>query len=178
MQERRAAVWIGALCAALLAAFAPVSPARAHASLVKAVPADGAVLPLVPPALTLTFNEPVSPLAIRLIGPDGAPISPAAVVAENATVTITPPPGLQQGTHVLSWRVISADGHPVGGALIFSIGAPSGQPVSGAEQASNRSVSVALWAAKVMIYLGLLVGVGGAFFRAWIAGPGSKAAKP
>ena len=29
-----------------------------------------------------------------------------------------------------------------------------------------------------MIYLGLLVGVGGAFFRAWIAGPGSKAAKP
>src|SRR5438093_792497 len=63
MQERRAAVWIGALCAALLAAFAPVSPARAHASLVKAVPADGAALPPVPPALTLTFSEPVSPLA-------------------------------------------------------------------------------------------------------------------
>jgi copper transport protein len=176
MEDRRAAVWIGALCAALLAAFAPVSPARAHASLVKAVPADGAVLPLVPPALTLTFNEPVSPLAIRLIAPDGVPVTPAAVVAENATVTITPPPGLQQGTHVLSWRVISADGHPVGGALIFSIGAPSQASTAGADDIADHNVRAALWAAKLVIYVGLFVGIGGAFFRAWIGDPAAHAA--
>jgi copper transport protein len=176
MQEWRAAIWIGALVAALLAALAPTSPARAHASLVKAVPADGAVLPLMPPALTLTFNEPVSPLAIRLIGPDGAPITPAAVVAENATVTITPPAGLPQGTHVLSWRVISADGHPVGGALIFSIGAPSRAPAAGADEIADHNVRTALWAAKLVIYVALFVGIGGAFFRAWIGDPASGAA--
>jgi copper transport protein len=177
MQERRAVAWIGALAAALLAALAPTSPARAHASLVKAVPADGAVVPLAPPVLTLTFNEPVSPLAIRLIGPYGAQISPAPVVAENATVTITPPPpGLQKGTHVLSWRVISADGHPVGGALIFSIGAPSRAPTAGADDIADGTVRAALWAAKLVIYVGLFVGIGGAFFRAWIGDAAAGAA--
>ncbi len=49
------------------------------------------------------------------------------IAAVDATLTIAVPP-LPDGTHVLSWRVISADGHPVGGSLIFSIGAPSVQP--------------------------------------------------
>jgi copper transport protein len=177
MGERRAAAWIGVLIAVLLAALAPTSPARAHASLVKAVPADGAVVPLAPPVLTLTFNEPVSPLTIRLIGPDGAPITPAAVVAENATVTITPPSGLRQGTHVLSWRVISADGHPVGGALIFSIGAPSRGPPAGTDEIADHNVRAALWLAKLVIYVGLFVGIGGAFFRAWIGDPMAAAAR-
>jgi copper transport protein len=68
---------------------------------------------------------------------------------------------------VLSWRVISADGHPVGGSLVFSIGAPTQQP--SAEQTSDRSVRVALWLAKFLIYSGLFIGIGGAFFRSWKA---------
>src|SRR5262249_9186758 len=82
---------------------------------------------------------------------------------------------LQRGTHLLSWRVISADGHPVGGTLMFSIGAPSGQPASGAAQASDRRVRVALLAAEGAIYLGLFIRVGGAFFRAWLVASGSDA---
>ena len=125
-----------------------------------------------PPAtLKLTFNEPVSPLVFRLIGPGGEVINPG-VAAENATVTLTPP-RLRQGTHVLSWRVISADGHPVGGSLLFSVGAPSAPPTAAALNASDMAVRVALWAAKVVIYIGLFVGIGGAFFRAWIADPTS-----
>jgi copper transport protein len=157
----------------LLLALAHGTDAFAHASLLKAEPADGAVLPAAPAALTLTFNEPVSPLVFRLIDPGGGPVVLSAVTAEGTIVTVAAPQRLQRGTHVLSWRVVSADGHPVGGALMFSIGAPSGQPVSGAQHA-DRGVSVALWAAKVVIYLGLFVGVGGAFFRAWIADPGSQ----
>ena len=68
---------------ALLIALALAGEAYAHASLVKASPADGAVVPVAPAVLSLTFNEPVSPLVIRLIGPDGASIEPGAVVAEN-----------------------------------------------------------------------------------------------
>jgi copper transport protein len=35
-------------------------------------------------------------------------------------------------------------------------------------------VRAALWVAKVVIHAGLFIGVGGAFFRAWIADPGSS----
>ncbi len=81
--------------------------------------------------------------------------------------------------HVLSWRVMSADGHPVGGALMFSIGAPSAQPPSGAQSATDPAVRAAMWAAKLVIYLGFAVGIGGAFFRAWIAAPdAARAADP
>jgi copper transport protein len=151
---------------ALLASLAHAPHASAHASLVKAEPADGAVIALAPAELRLRFNEPVSPLVMRLIGPSGEPIALGAVVAENASVAIATPGNLRRGTHVLSWRVISADGHPVGGTLIFSIGAPSAKPA--AEPSADPSVRAALWAAKVAIYTGLFIGVGGAFFRAWI----------
>jgi copper transport protein len=163
---------------ALLVALVQATDAFAHASLIKAEPADGAVVPLPPAALTLTFNEPVSPLVLRLIGPDGEPIAPLAVVAENTTVTVAARQDLGRGTHLLSWRVISADGHPVGGSLMFSIGAPSTQPGFVAQGGSDRNVRAVLWATKVVIYLGLFMGVGGAFFVAWIADPGLHRARP
>src|SRR5262245_31956560 len=122
-----------------------------------------------PPAvLRLNFNEPVSPLVMRLIGPSGEVITPAAA-AENSVVTVTPP-RLRQGTHVLSWRVVSADGHPVGGSLIFSVGTAT-QPISAPQIAGNPLVQTALWAAKLVIYAALFVGIGGAFFRAWFDVP-------
>jgi methionine-rich copper-binding protein CopC len=68
---------------ALLIVVAHAGEACAHASLVKASPADGAVVPVAPAALSLTFNEPVSPLVIRLIGPDGAPIVPRRSLAKT-----------------------------------------------------------------------------------------------
>jgi copper transport protein len=160
----------------LLVLLAPHRQACAHASLVKAEPADGAVVAQAPPTLKLTFNEPVAPLVMRLIGPGGELIVLGDAVAENTTVTIATPRALQRGTHVLSWRVISADGHPVAGALMFSIGAPSARPA--ADVVGDRSVRVALWAAKVVIYAGLFIGIGGAFFRAWVADPDSPASGP
>src|SRR3954463_6195157 len=171
MTRRGRAVVAGFI--ALLIALALAGEAYAHASLVKASPADGAVVPVAPAVLSLTFNEPVSPLVIRLIGPDGASIEPDAVVAENNTVTVTAPATLKRGTHVLSWRVISADGHPVGGSLLFSIGAPSAQPAAEADR-GERGVLPAVWAAKVVLYAALFVGIGGAFFSAWIADPVSR----
>src|SRR5690349_9043882 len=153
----------------VLGLLACTGEAGAHASLVKAEPADGAVVARPPALLTLTFNEPVAPLVVRLIGPNGEPIALGPAIAENATVSIGAPERLQRGTHVLSWRVISADGHPVGGALMFSVGAPSGKPEVAAEPPSDRRLGAALWTARMAIYLGLFGGVGGAFFHAWIA---------
>src|SRR5579872_6448775 len=107
----------------LLTALSAPGVAFAHASLVGSDPPEGATLAASPPALRLDFNEPVSPLVVRLIGPNGEAITPR-VRAENESLTISAPQ-LARGTHVLSYRVISADGHPVGGSVTFSIGAPS-----------------------------------------------------
>ena len=43
-------------------------------------------------------------------------------------------PSLAPGSYRVEWRIVSADGHPVSGALTFSIGEPSqGAAVPGDE---------------------------------------------
>src|SRR5437764_9592348 len=93
--------------AILLLTLAQEPAALAHAALVRAEPADGAVVAQPPASLKLTFNEPVSPLVMRLVGPNGEVMAPTSVTADNTVVTIIPP-RLPQGTNVLSWRVVSS----------------------------------------------------------------------
>jgi copper transport protein len=150
----------------LLAGLVLAPPAWSHAVLLRAEPADGATLADPPATLKLTFSEPVSPLVVRLIGPGGETLTPS-VSAGNSTVTVTPPP-MRRGTYELGWRVISADGHPIGGAVLFSIGAPTGPP-AGRNLGTDPAVDTAIWAGRVMIYLGLFIGIGGAAFIALIA---------
>ncbi len=86
---------------------------------------------------------------------------------------MTLPKNLPRGTQLVSYRVISADGHPVGGSMVFSIGA-----ATAAAAAPGQAASVAglIWLSRIGVYLGLFAGVGGAFFAGWIAPaqPGSK----
>ena len=88
--EEEVGVRVAAFLIALLTALVQASAAFAHASLVRAEPADGALVAEPPAALRLTFNEPVTPLVMRLIAPDGTATTPAAT-AENTTVTVKPP---------------------------------------------------------------------------------------
>ena len=156
------------LIAAMLAAWlASMSLAAAHASLTATVPADGAVVPSAPQRFSLSFSEPVSPLTLRLIRPDGAAVPLARYAVRDRTVEIAAPDELSDGTHVLAWRVVSADGHPVGGSLIFSVREPSAAPPPVAEP-YDRTVRAGLWATKVTLYAGLFVGVGGVFAIAWL----------
>ncbi len=152
--------------AVLLAGLLLAPPAWSHAPLLRAEPADGAMLADPPATLKLIFNEPVTPLLIRLIGPNGEALT-AKVSAENSTITVGPPP-MRRGTHVLSWRVVSADGHPVGGAVLFSIGAPTGPPTV-AYLDTDPAVEVAIWMGRLLIYLGLFIGIGGVEFIGVIA---------
>ena len=159
----RAAGFVG-----VLLSLAHAGAAHAHASLIRSEPADRAVVVQQPAIVTLVFNEPVSPVVLRLVRPNGVADELKEVAAENATLTVSLPQRLARGTHLLSWRVISADGHPVGGALTFSIGAPSVQPGTPWVE-PNRPLEWAIWTAKFLLYVGLFLGVGGAFYHTWIA---------
>lgn len=160
----------GGLLAVVMAliVMASTNQAFAHAALIKTDPADGAVLAQVPARFSLTFSEPVSPLVLTLVKPDGTPVPLTDFRLSDQTVEIGNPQALKSGTHVLSWRVISADGHPVGGSLLFSIGAPSEPPV--VSEAVDWPLRSAIWIGKIFLYTGLFLGVGGAFALAWLAG--------
>ncbi len=155
--------------AALLSFLCIASTAWAHATLVSSEPADGSVLSEPPKMVQLHFNEAVAPGVIGVIDAAGRPRDVAAR-ATGHSVLIVLPDDLPQGTQVVSYRVVSEDGHPVAGAMVFSIGA-----VTGATPPANAGpLNVSIWLARIGVYLGLFVGVGGAFFAAWI-GQGSEA---
>lgn len=156
------------LLASMLVAISTAGQAFAHAALTAASPGDGAVMATAPSRMTLSFSEPVSPLVLKLIGPDGTTQSLSRYTLKDRTLVIETPAGLGTGTHVLSWRVVSQDGHPVGGAVVFSIGqASAAAPVVLAQ--GDPIVRFMLWLGKVGLYLGLFLGVGGAAFSAWVA---------
>jgi len=146
----------------LLAAMA-AGPAWAHAQLLAASPADGALLAAAPARVELDFNEPVSPLATRLVAPDGTATDLLAQTAGGASVGVALPALAAEGTYVLSYRVVSADGHPIGGALVFSVGAVTGAaPVP----TTDPAAMAALWLGKALLFACLFFGIGGAAFQA------------
>lgn len=151
-----------------LASLAAAGQALAHAALIRTAPADGAVIAGAPAEFSLSFSEPVSPLVLSLIGPDGANRALTRFTLGDRTLTIIAPSDLANGTHVLSWRVVSEDGHPVGGSVLFSIGAPSAAPPILTAQ-TDPAVRFMLWLGKLGLYLGLAFGIGGVAFMAWIA---------
>ena len=100
--------------------------ASAHASLVSVEPSDGSVLAATPKTVQLRFNEPVTPAVISLVDASGKARGDIAIRAVDQTITLTLPDALPRGTQMVSYRIISADGHPVGGSLAFSIGEVTG----------------------------------------------------
>lgn len=138
---------------------APAGRALAHAELVGSEPADGATLEAPPPAITLRFSEPVTPIRLRLVGPTGAPMAlPEPPRPVGSELTLPLPPGLGHGSHTLSWRVRSADGHPIAGSLVLSIGHVTGAAPASAEGPAWPATVEPF--AQTLFYAGALGAVG------------------
>ena len=122
MRPARAA--LAAVALGLLAVGAWASPAAAHASLVSVDPADGARLDESPDVVRLTFSEHVSADlgGVQVLDSDGDQVQEGAARVDGATVEVDLAPDLPDGTYVISYRVVSADGHPVRGASVFGVG--------------------------------------------------------
>lgn len=163
--------WLAGL--ALLLAVCQAGSASAHASLVSVEPRDGSVLREPPKRIELRFNESVTAGAINLIDATGRLREDAGVAAKDEAVVVTVPADLPNGTQIVSYRVISADGHPVTGAVTFSVGAPTAtRPPPDLE----AGVDGLIWLTRLGLYLGLFAGIGGVFFLRWIAGSRAAAA--
>jgi copper transport protein len=147
----------------------------AHATLVSAQPSDGSVVATAPRELRLTFNEPVSPLRLDLIDPTGELRALDDFALADHTLTVTVPADLADGTHLLAWRVVSADGHPVGGSLVFSVGAPSAVAPT-LPDVADGPVAAGVVLSRIGLYVGLVFGIGGAVAVSWLM-PTSRSGK-
>lgn len=152
------------LMAILLASLCLTGTALAHASLIGSSPAPNRVLSSAPTQLVLEFNEPVSPLVLTLIGPKGSSSALTGFKLVDGSVIVPAPTGMDNGTFALSYRVVSEDGHPVAGSVIFSIGAASGDSTGAPADAVDWPLRIAVWLDKTAVYVGLLFGVAGVFF--------------
>lgn len=148
-------------------------PVWAHAVLLESRPADGAQLKNPPSEIVLQFNEPITPIRVRILDRSGRELgkNEAAAVHGNG-IRIGLPTPLPDGGYMVSYRVTSADSHPVAGTILFAIGGQSESPRPPGT-ALNEDVSIPwLIAARVnraVHYVGLLLAVGGGLFLLCIA---------
>ncbi|MFG2110968.1 copper resistance CopC/CopD family protein [Micromonospora chersina] len=165
--DRRRVARLGAAAGLLVTLvallLAPATPASAHAVLVSSSPAASAVVPSAPAEVVITFSEGVRkvPDKVRVIAPDGSRADRGEPTFKGAVVTIPVDPSGARGTYLVSYRVISADSHPVSGAFTYSVGAPSTPPTdTGTDTRANPVVGNAVKVAKYLGYAGLLLLVG------------------
>ncbi|MFY1700699.1 MULTISPECIES: copper resistance CopC/CopD family protein [Micromonospora] len=160
---------LGLLVVLVALLVAPAGPASAHAVLVSSSPAASAVVPTAPVEVVLTFSEPVRKVTdkIRVIAPDGSRADRGEPRFEGGVVTVPVAQDAGQGTYLLSYRVISADSHPVSGAFTYSVGAPSTPPSdAGADSRADPVVDTAVKVSRYLGYTGLLLLVGAALVLA------------
>jgi copper transport protein len=112
-----------AAIALLMLALLPAPSAFAHAVLIGTEPSPDAVLDRPPPRIVLTFNEPVSPVVLRVLDTAGVELPGVTFTASDAQLRADLPP-LDAGGYIVSWRVVSADSHPIGGSFRFAVGTP------------------------------------------------------
>ncbi len=169
---RRAAPAFAALVVLAIALLGPMAGvAAAHAELVSVDPPDGARLDESPERITLVFSEPVSADlgGVRVLGPDGEAVQQGAAQVDDATVTIGVADDLPDGTYVVSFRVISADGHPVRGGSVFGVGddaVDTGALARVADDDADRTWDLVGHVGRGVAYGGVLLAAGGAAFLA------------
>lgn len=96
-------------------------PAQAHDTLLSTSPEDGSTVATTPTEVVLTFDQPAVSVGtqLRVSGPDGD-VQQGRPQLVDTTVRQAIEPGSPAGTYTVTWRVTSADGHPVSGTFTFT----------------------------------------------------------
>jgi copper transport protein len=162
---RRSWLLVVALLAGWLAGgVATALPASAHATLVSTDPADGARLDSVPGEVTLEFSEGVSLGAgyARVLDADGERVDTGAAAVQGSVLTIPLRDGLGDDGYLVTYRVVSADSHPISGAYSFVVGDGELVPTAGAGsgEPTDPVVAAALPASRWLGFAGLALAVG------------------
>ncbi|HEX2115883.1 MAG TPA: copper resistance protein CopC, partial [Alphaproteobacteria bacterium] len=154
------------LCILLLAS---ARDAHSHAVLLESVPMQGATLEAAPQEIMLRFNEPVAPVALRLLDAAGQSIElPPLDARADSTVRVALADALRAGTYLVSWRVVSADSHPIGGSFAFSVGAALSSQLADGQVRRESAWKLAVIVNRTIGDAALLIAAGGALALALV----------
>jgi copper transport protein len=170
----RGPVVAGAL--GVLAVVGWATPAAAHAAVTASSPAQGAHLAKIPHTVTINFDQPVQPDdgGLIILNSTGQQVQVSSGHPSPATLSATLPASLGSGAYVSDYTVTSVDGHVVSGGIVFLVGHV--QAGSIAALARPRT-SLTNWVddfGQFLVYLGVLVASGLAFFLAFILRGGDE----
>ncbi len=143
------------LCLATAFALAASPPLFAHAVLLGSNPAADQVLDVAPEEIVLNFNENVGPIFIRVLDLSGSEVGNAGEWrVEGNDVFLPLGDTLTNGTYILTYRVISADTHPVGATFVFAVG----EPITDASAVATADSGSTAWTWVVALNRLLLYG--------------------
>jgi copper transport protein len=144
----------------------------AHASLIKSTPAPNSLFAVSPQQIALMFNERLenSLYYIKVINDEGQSVTSnkAQMDARQTTVTLELPK-LAEGTYLTTYHIVSADGHPIAGSYLFTVGTSLGDntfiaPSSTVQgQSFTWNMSIQEWllnSSRIFFYMALLSMIG------------------
>lgn len=170
-----------ALAASALAMLVAAPPALAHTSLLSSDPAEGDVLSTPPQQIRLNFNDPMNAevSTVAITGPGGSQWQVGKLTVEGTALTAPVQATGPAGEYTLGYRVLSEDGHPVTGAVRFTVtaaalaappssgvplptvtSAATAAPADGTQAAGSQEAGMPVWGWVVLAVV--LVGVIGA----------------
>jgi copper transport protein len=173
--HRRALVLLVAVIAAVVGSVGTGARlASAHASLVSTSPSAGEVLDEAPDEVLLIFDEGVDLGLgeVRVLDGSGAEVGgigePEHPNGDGARVTAAVPE-LPDGSYIVSWNVVSQDGHPIAGAFTFQVGQVNDLQ-AGVLASIDRDSDTPVWlevsesTARAVLYAALALALGGLAF--------------
>jgi len=158
----------------LLSIFSVFPSAQAHSDLISSDPVAGASLEKIPESFSLTFNEElisiegetINTLSLEDAAGKNYPLSEVKILREVLTASAISGQ-YPAGEYLLSYRAVSADGHPITGEITFStqssttIDSDLGLEVTYQEEEQERYYSNVgfLIAAAIFLILSIFFGV-------------------
>ncbi|MBB2893526.1 copper resistance CopC family protein [Flexivirga oryzae] len=163
-----------AAIAFLVAVCGVIAAAWAHDYLVSSNPTANGTVSAAPKTVTLTFNDivlskPAAP-QVTVKGPNGRYYETGCGTVSDRVVT-TPVALGPAGKYTVTWRIVSADGHPVSDSISFSYqgkatgatGAAAAKQCAATAASTEKSSGGGVpTAAIVALAIIVVVGVGGA----------------
>ncbi|HEX5616545.1 MAG TPA: copper resistance protein CopC, partial [Acidimicrobiia bacterium] len=158
-------------------------PAAAHAVLEATEPAAGVSLERSPDEIVLRYTEAVdlSAASVRVFDARGDQVETGALAhaAGDPTAARLAVGGLGDGAYAVTWRVTSADGHPISGAFTFAVGdAAAATDTEGlaarllADEGGSASLGAVYAVVRFLAFTAVLLVIGGCAYFVVIAPSG------
>jgi len=150
---------VGILAAVALSVGLCSASASAHSFLIRSQPEAGSRVPEAPRTLTLDFSEPfvAGSQRVHILRSDGHAVALPPSRRAGSVVDQRLPANLR-GVFIVSWRVVSIDGHVSLGQFAFAAGVAGELPrVASSSQPTSWSAVAASW----LMFIGLALALGG-----------------